>query len=202
MVFTSTLVNNTAKFNHETLENHIKDVIKSSCLNLDSDSLMKDTRDVNQCKAFVVAVPTDTGGVPVRLRTYDTATDRATPALIWEAARATSAALTYFAPITIDHVQYCDGGFGWSNPTEIAIAEAHNIWPNRPIGCLLSIGTGIEDAIQLDEKYVKEMAFFWEPSGTSVKRNQGPRTARLVPPFSRVPRKDQHRPMRCRVLQQ
>jgi hypothetical protein len=116
---------------------------------------MKDTHCVNQSKVFVVAVPTDTGGVPVRLRTYDTATDRAIPALIWQAARATSAALTYFAPITIDDVQYCDGGFGWSNPTEIAIAEAHNIWPTRLIGCLLSIGTGIEDAIQLDEKYQK-----------------------------------------------
>jgi hypothetical protein len=114
---------------------------------------MKDTHGTNQCKVFVVAVPTETGGVPVRLRTYDTTTDRAIPALIWQAARATSAALTYFMPITIEDIQYCDGGVGWSNPIEEAIAEAHSIWPNRPIGCLLSIGTGLEDAIQLDVKY-------------------------------------------------
>lgn len=133
-------------------------MIKRSRLNLDPNSLMKDPRgDAAPCKTFVVAVPTKTGAVPIRLRTYDTQDDPAVPACIWEAARATSAALTFFAPITIDDTEYCDGGFGWNNPVEEAIAEAHYIWPKRPIGCLLSIGTGLEDAIQLDAKGKKSL---------------------------------------------
>ena len=61
-------------------------------------------------------------------------------------------------PITIDDVQYCDGGFGWNNPIEEAIAEARHIWPKRSIGCLVSIGTGLEDAIQLDAKGKRGLA--------------------------------------------
>jgi hypothetical protein len=41
---------------------------------------------------------------------------------------------------------YGDAGTGWNNPTVEAIAEVGRIWPNRPIGCLLSIGTGLEKA--------------------------------------------------------
>lgn len=83
------------------------------------------------------------------MRTYDTATADAFPARIWEAARATSAAPTFFQPIIIDGVTYGDGGTGWNNPTAEAISEAYKIWPGRPIGCLVSIGTGLENAIQL-----------------------------------------------------
>ena len=107
---------------------------------------------------FVTAVPTKTGGVPVRLRTYDTETDRAIPASIWEAARATSAALTYFAPIKIDDVEYCDGGFDWNNPVELAITEAHELWPERQIACPVSIGTGLEGHIQLNAEEQKGLA--------------------------------------------
>ena len=86
-----------------------------------------------------------------RMRTYDTDTADAFPGRIWEAARATSAAPTFFQPITINRVQYGDGGTEWNNPTAEAMAEAHHIWPSRPIGCLLSLGTGLEGAIQLSE---------------------------------------------------
>src|SRR5213078_3502635 len=51
---------------------------------------MKETYHSRQCKAFVVAVPTKAGGVPVRLRTYDTETNRAIPASIWQADMAKS----------------------------------------------------------------------------------------------------------------
>jgi patatin-like phospholipase/acyl hydrolase len=73
------------------------------------------------------------------------------PACIWQVARATSAAPTYFLPIEIDDVLYGDGGMGWNNPTKEAIAEARNIWPDRPIGILISIGTGLEEALQLHD---------------------------------------------------
>lgn len=91
------------------------------------------------------------GAAAVRMRTYDSNTADAFPARIWEAARATSAAPTFFQPITINGVKYGDGGTGWNNPTAEALAEARHIWPNRLIGCLLSLGTGLEEAIQLSE---------------------------------------------------
>jgi len=71
------------------------------------------------------------------------------PATVWQAARATTSAPTFFLPIVINRVEYSDGGTGFNNPAELAINEAHDIWPNRSIGCLVSIGTGLEDAIQL-----------------------------------------------------
>jgi hypothetical protein len=48
---------------------------------------------------------------------------------------------------------YHDGGIAgrWNNPTAQAIAEAYKIWSDRQIGCLLSIGTGLEKAIQLGD---------------------------------------------------
>ena len=83
------------------------------------------------------------------MRTYGTRTDDPFGAKIWEVARATSAAPTFFLPIKIRGVTYGDGGTGWNNPTYEAINEAHDLWPDRPIGCLVSLGTGVENPAQL-----------------------------------------------------
>ena len=88
----------------------------------------------------------------VRMRTYDTSIADASDICIWQAARATSAAPTFFPPILIDKINYGDGGVGWNNPTKEVIAEVQNIWPNRVIGCVVSIGTGLEEALQLNER--------------------------------------------------
>ena len=85
------------------------------------------------------------------MRSFGTLYDDPFPACIWQIARATSAASTYFLPITIDDVEYGDGRTGWNNPTKQAIAEARNMWPGRPIGILVSIGTGLEEALQLND---------------------------------------------------
>ena len=104
------------------------------------------------CRTFIVATSLRAAGTPVLMRTYDNfPSTEAFPAAIWQVARATSAAPTFFDPILVDDVRYGDGGTGCNNPTELAIDEAHNIWPNRPIGCLISIGTGLSDAIQLGD---------------------------------------------------
>jgi hypothetical protein len=123
-----------AEFDHHTLEIALKKVITESSLNLQADAPLADE---NTCKTFIIAVRTRAAGAAVRMRTYNTRTDDAFPARIWEAARATSATSSFFKPITIS-VRYREGGPGWNNPTMEAILEAHKIWPNRPIGCLLS----------------------------------------------------------------
>jgi Patatin-like phospholipase len=90
------------------------------------------------------------------MRTYGTRTVNAFDCKIWEAARATTAAITFFEPISINGVSYADGGTGWNNPTLRAIEEAGKIWPNRPFCCLLSVGTGLQKAVQLSDRSGKK----------------------------------------------
>ena len=109
-----------------------------------------------------------------RIRAYqpDTALveDRAT---IWEAARATSAASSFFDPISIGkHGQeYVDAGLGCNNPVDEVWTEAQDIWSPEGddlaalLKCFISIGTGnpgtspIEDgALKIFSKTLKEIA--------------------------------------------
>jgi len=89
------------------------------------------------------------------MRSFGTRDADAFPACIWQVGMATSAAPTFFLPIEIGDVVYGDGGTGWNNPTKEAILEARHIWPTRPIGILISIGTGLEEALQLKDKSTK-----------------------------------------------
>lgn len=102
------------------------------------------------CRTFVIATTLAAGGA-VRMRSFGTRDADPFPACIWQVARATSAAPTYFLPIEINDVLYGDGGTGWNNPSKQAIEEARSIWPNRPIGILVSVGTGLEEALQLHD---------------------------------------------------
>lgn len=88
---------------------------------------------------------------PVRLRSYETAdsvdTLSGSGCTIWQAARATSAAATFFDPMKIGSQLYVDGGTGYNNTVEVVLDEAKSIWSNAPsrIQCLVSIGTGVPD---------------------------------------------------------
>jgi hypothetical protein len=68
---------------------------------------------------------------------------------IWEAGRATSAASSFFDPITIGDFKegFVDGATGANNPVYEAWNEAQDIWPSGSledqIKCLVSIGTGV-----------------------------------------------------------
>ncbi|PVH76558.1 FabD/lysophospholipase-like protein [Cadophora sp. DSE1049] len=147
-----------SKFDHTVLEQRIKDIIESAPApepgSLEADVLLEDESigtPQGGTRTFVVATRTrGTGATAVRMRSYEIAKkEMAFEAKIWEAARATSAAPTFFSPIKIRHVTYGDGGTGWNNPTKEALNEIHKIWPSRPIACLVSIGCGIEDPLQL-----------------------------------------------------
>ena len=67
--------------------------------------------------------------------------------LIREAARATSAAPTYFPPLNLGSgYTFVDAGaFGFNNPTTLVLKEAELIpeFAGRSIGCVVSIGTGL-----------------------------------------------------------
>ncbi len=63
---------------------------------------------------------------------------------IWQVARATSAAPTYFKPVVIDGFEYLDGGFGANNPCAEIYDEVKKMNNNyeKCVHFILSIGTG------------------------------------------------------------
>jgi hypothetical protein len=73
--------------------------------------------------------------------------------LIREAARATSAAPSYFPPLHLNGgYSFKDAGaFGFNNPTSIVLKEAERVpeFNGRPIGCVVSLGTGLTSLARL-----------------------------------------------------
>lgn len=98
-------------------------------------------------KVFVTAATQtkNTTPNPVIIRNYTNNQSKITPekmdCKIWEAARATSAAPTYFAPISFKGLTLIDGGVINNNPTELAYREAVSLWPDRDL-LIISLGTG------------------------------------------------------------
>lgn len=78
----------------------------------------------------------------VLFRTYDGPNRKADTCAIYQAARATSAAPTYYLAQTIYGKKYIDGGAGHNNPAQLAKLEAEKLWPGRKIDAIVSIGTG------------------------------------------------------------
>ena len=95
---------------------------------------------------------------PRRLKTYPSADE--VPCTIWQAARATSAAKTFFDSITFGNppVEWVDAGLGYNNPAKQVLDEAQLLWQDESgafnvkdqIGVFISLGTGIPDVFRPD----------------------------------------------------
>jgi hypothetical protein len=83
---------------------------------------------------------------PRLFRTYSVDKYESFDCAIWEAARATSAAPTFFKRIFIGippmSEPFVDAGLGCNNPIKQLLNEAEYIFPHQHIACIVSIGTG------------------------------------------------------------
>ncbi|KAK4950931.1 hypothetical protein LTR10_010924 [Elasticomyces elasticus] len=141
-----------SRFDAEILKNCVRDLVAKHCDNnpdarLHDPAVTVTERGDRPCHVAVLAVFSDGLDKPHLFKSYD----RNETCTIWEAARATSAAPTFFDPIDIGlpPVRYLDAGLGFNNPAEVVFDEVRERWPGRRIGVFLSLGTGKETGIAL-----------------------------------------------------
>ncbi|KJA21133.1 hypothetical protein HYPSUDRAFT_68085 [Hypholoma sublateritium FD-334 SS-4] len=129
------------KFKATKLEQAIKSVVNSVTHDAESPLLVQGNQS-GACQVFVCAKNAHNMNIPVLFRSYPSY-ETHSGCKIWEAARATSAAPTFFKRIEIGRSQpFVDGGLGCNNPSQMVLKEAYSLFGSRQIGCLLSIGTG------------------------------------------------------------
>ncbi|KAJ7302628.1 acyl transferase/acyl hydrolase/lysophospholipase [Mycena albidolilacea] len=136
------------KFKASRLETAIQKIIKENSSGKDPNEPMSDPLGREAiCRTFVCAKSVHSVATQaLLLRTYDSPDEPAVACKIWEAARATSAAPTFFKRIEINLGRimqpFIDGGLGCNNPTLMLLKEAKVVFPNRRLACVVSIGTG------------------------------------------------------------
>lgn len=150
------------------LEGEIKRVIEGSPLkprehNINVESVQMFDSD-SEVRTFVLATKRfDVNNPEPKLfRSYHCKGYQADHCMIWEAARATTAAPTFFKEIVITHPPpggpYIDGGIGHNNPSEIALEEAVRIWPEDKHFALISLGTGKQGRVEFPKPIQRR---FW-----------------------------------------
>jgi len=94
-----------------------------------------------------------TAAIPRLFRTYRVPKNQSFDCTIWEAARATTAAPTFFKAIEIggpgSKERFIDGGLGRNNPIGQVFEEAELVFPDRHVACAISIGTGQAQTIAI-----------------------------------------------------
>lgn len=96
-----------------------------------------------------------------RLRSYSLPEEPNIHATICQAALATSAATTFFEPVSIGDRTFADGGLGANNPVSEVEGEASNIWCSETgdlkplVKCFISIGTGKPDMKAFEDSIIK-----------------------------------------------
>ncbi|KAG8999253.1 hypothetical protein FRB94_006341 [Tulasnella sp. JGI-2019a] len=151
-------------YSGKVVEDAIKSLLRGR--NLDPDLAMK-AENESDCKVFVMATRADALGTKdaqAFLRTYHQYNQRSNDYehwKIWQAARATSAAPLYFPKMKVDEKEFVDGGLLCNNPVSQLYTESRLTFGTaRPIGCILSIGTGIPPGTYIsDPKFTKLTSF-------------------------------------------
>jgi hypothetical protein len=110
--------------------------------------------------SFVCTADRDTKDI-IRLRSYSLPDEPDIRAAICQAALATSAATTFFEPVSIGNRNFADGGLGANNPVDETEGEASNIWCSETgdlkplVKCFISIGTGNPGKKAFEDSLIK-----------------------------------------------
>ncbi|KAG4428205.1 hypothetical protein IFR05_016312 [Cadophora sp. M221] len=137
------------RFDHAAIEEGVRELLDEKGYN--RDELLKDSSGLG-CKTFVCATSKHAAETVV-LSTYPSrrrGLDLLNITKVWEAARATAAASSFFDPIRIGNVDFIDGATPANNPISEMWTEAFDVFKEGDnwrlednILCLVSIGTGI-----------------------------------------------------------
>ena len=103
--------------------------------------------------SFVCAMPAGNMSFPTLFRSWVPSSNQTYNCSIVQAARATTAAPTFFKAIAFGHPtaqRYLDGGLRYNNPVKYVLEEALSLYPGRAISCVLSLGTGTTRVIGLE----------------------------------------------------
>ena len=121
----------------------------------------RDSKKLNSDEtSFVCTTDRDTKDI-VRLRSYSLPDEPNIHATICQAALATSAATTFFEPVSIGDRTFADGAFGANNPVDEVEGEASNIWCSETgnlkplVKCFISIGTGNPGKKAFEDSMIK-----------------------------------------------
>ncbi|EXJ75745.1 uncharacterized protein A1O5_00252 [Cladophialophora psammophila CBS 110553] len=133
-----------AQFDNAKLKGAIEEIITRK--GYSTTELFNDGKS-HGCKVFVCAATTNPYSMR-HLRSYEIPPKPDMPVTICEAALATSAATTFFPPVSIGARTLVDGALGANNPVDEVEREATDIWCPKSgnlkdlIKCFVSIGTG------------------------------------------------------------
>jgi patatin-like phospholipase/acyl hydrolase len=141
------------RFDFNVLEKKVKELIAHR-LGHENHPMLVNRSALLGCRTFVVAkMAGNITATPAIFRSYSVEGEPRTRCALWQAARATTAAPTFFAPMPIDdpppRIIYIDGGLGYNNPSRLALAESRRIWGVDAKVCLVSIGTGQQPATSI-----------------------------------------------------
>jgi calcium-independent phospholipase A2-gamma len=148
-------------FKSSNLERAMKDVIRRRLGHNLEDAPLMDPLGDECCKTIVFALPAANPNViqAQAFRSYVSDFEKAIPCTIWQAARAASAAPTFFKPMRLGSPakDWIDAGMKFNNPGNLILSEVGEIWGDgrarleldRHVGCFLSLGTGLQDVIRL-----------------------------------------------------
>ena len=141
-------------FKATTLIKQVQDLVAAKEL---GEHILSENDKAGSAKAFVCAIPAASMAHPRLFRSYAVRENASTNCKIWEAARATTAAPTFFKRMTIvddggAREDFLDGGLRVNNPAQLVLDEALRVFGGASkLGCLVSIGTGHPGTIGLSQ---------------------------------------------------
>ncbi|OJD27184.1 hypothetical protein ACJ73_01426 [Blastomyces percursus] len=160
------------RFDTGILTNSLRETLLS--LGVSAADSLNDGEE-RKCRVFVCATAFETKSI-IRLKSYRLPGDANLSPTILDAARATSAATSFFEPAAIGTRRYVDGALGANNPVDEVWNEAQNIWcaddgALEPlVNCFISIGTGNPGVSPMNEGALKMLATDMVKMATQTER--------------------------------